>query len=357
MTKYQNARNFRQEIQDNYLSNDEIIDCKTILEERNEWLLNEKEFNAKQEFENFGEKNIRNKSYLYSIISILKNQLEKSETNDSENSVISIFNSNSKNSSECNDSDFKNKIIENDKYFRDYKEIEKLGEGKYGVVFKVEEYTVQKICAIKKIKFTIDKEKDLFKELENFLLLKELNGNILKVDGNILGLHDIWIENIESLTLYISMEFCDKNLEKFIQELQNDSNLFIDKTLTLLGFHIACCIFVDILFVVNHLHTREPQILHMDLHSRNIFLKKDIFYNSQNGCVEPVIDVKLADFGLEKICEFAQISQTISSKKGSNYKPSKVLSDGFYSEKNDIYSLAEIMIELFSIDINRYSII
>jgi hypothetical protein len=349
MTKYQNARNFRQEIQDNYLSNDEIIDCKTILEERNEWLLNEKEFNAKQEFENFGEKNIRNKSYLYSIISILKNQLEKSETNDSENSVISIFNSNSKNSSECNDSDFKNKIIENDKYFRDYKEIEKLGEGKYGVVFKVEQKLIY--YAIKMIKFTIDEEKDLFKELENFLLLKKLNYK------NILKLHDIWIENIESLTLYISVEFCDKNLEKFIKELQNDSNLLIDKTPTLLGFHIACYIFEDILFGVNYLHTREPQILHMDLHSRNIFLKKDIFYNSQNGCVEPVIDVKLADFGLEKICEFAQISQTISSKKGSNYKPSKVLSDGFYSEKNDIYSLAEIMIELFSIDINRYSII
>jgi serine/threonine protein kinase len=195
------------------------------------------------------------------------------------------------------------------------------------------------------IKFTIDKEKDLFKELENFLLLKKLNYK------NILKLHDIWIENIECLTLYISVEFCDKNLEEFIKELKKNRYLFIDKTLTLLGFHIACYIFEDILFGVNYLHTREPQILHMDLHSRNILFKKDIFYNSQNGCVEPVIEVKLADFGL------AQISQTISSKKGSNYKPSKVLSDGFYSEKNDIYSLAEIMIELFSIDINRYSII
>jgi DNA-binding protein Fis len=125
--------------------------------------------------------------------------------------------------------DFKNKIIENDKYFRDYKEIEKLVEGKYGVVFRVEKYTVN--YAIKKIKFTIDKEKHLFKELENFLLFKEMN------ETNILKLYDIWIENIESLTLHISMEFCDKNLEQFIQELQNNSNLFIDKTLTLLGFH------------------------------------------------------------------------------------------------------------------------
>jgi hypothetical protein len=78
MTKYQNARNFRQEIQNNFLSNDEIIDCKTILEERNEWLLNEKEFNAKQEFENFVEKNISSKSFVYWIISILKNELQKS---------------------------------------------------------------------------------------------------------------------------------------------------------------------------------------------------------------------------------------------------------------------------------------
>jgi serine/threonine protein kinase len=88
----------------------------------------------------------------------------------------------------------------------------------------------------------------------------------------------------------------------------------------------------------------------MDLHSGNILLRK----GCDNGSSVSQIIVKLADFGLAKICEFAQKSQIITSKKRSNYKSSKVLSDGSYSEKDDIYSLAEIMVELFSIDTKRY---
>ncbi len=50
-------------------------------------------------------------------------------------------------------------------------------------------------------------------------------------------------------------------------------------------------------------------MLHMDLHSANILLKKKYkFFN------EVEIFVKLAHFSLAKICEFAQKSQTISDK-------------------------------------------
>jgi serine/threonine protein kinase len=157
-------------------------------------------------------------------------------------------------------------------------------------------------------------------------------------------------QNVNSITLYIHMELCDKTLEEFIKELKGNRYLFNGKTLTLLGYYIASHIFVEILKGVNYLHTRNPQILHMDLHSANILFRKEC--NNSRGVSQ--IIVKLADFGLAKICEFAQKSQIITSKKGSNYKSSKVLSDGSYSEKNDIYGLAEIMVELFSIDTKRY---
>jgi hypothetical protein len=251
--------------------------------------------------------------------------------------------------------DFKIKLIENGKYLRECKEIGKLGEGYYGQVFRVkndenEEY------AIKKMKFTIDEEKNLLKELENFFIADNLNYSI----RNILELNELWLENNQtlesksekSLILYISMELCDKTLEEFIKELQNDLKLFRLKTLTLLGYYIACYIFKQILKGINYLHTREPQILHMDLHSGNILLKK--VYNDKK--YEYEIFVKLADFGLAKICEFAQKSQTITLKRSSNYKSSNVLSNGSYSTKDDIYSLGIIMNELFSFDTNRYSI-
>ncbi len=144
------------------------------------------------------------------------------------------------------------------------------------------------------------------------------------------------------------MELCDKTLEEFIKELQNNHNLLRNKTLTLSGYCIACHIFVEILKGVNYLHTSKPQILHMDLHSGNILLKR----GNENR-----IKVKIADFGLVKVCELAQKSQTIPSKRGSNrshYKSANELSNGCYTTKDDIYSLGLIMCELFSVDINRY---
>jgi serine/threonine protein kinase len=206
--------------------------------------------------------------------------------------------------------DFNIKIIENGKYFKGYKEIEKLGEGHYGVAFKAGSINnMEEKHAIKKIKFDIDKERDL-KELENFDIFNESNAI------NILKLYRIWIEShesIECLTLHISMELCEKT-EELIRELQKDKNLSIDKTLTILGYYIACKIFVEILKGVNYLHTRKPQILHMDLHSGNILLKREYDSSILEG-YEPPVRVKLADFGSANICEFAQKSQMIASKR------------------------------------------
>jgi hypothetical protein len=74
MNKYQNAKNLIKQIKESFLSNDEIIDCKTILCKRSEWFLNENEFNAKQEF-NFFENNTNDKEFLYFVNAILRNKI------------------------------------------------------------------------------------------------------------------------------------------------------------------------------------------------------------------------------------------------------------------------------------------
>ncbi len=74
MNKYQNVKNLIKQIKESILSNDEIIDCETILRKRSEWFLNENEFNAKQEFNFFGN-NTNNKSFLDFVNGILMNKI------------------------------------------------------------------------------------------------------------------------------------------------------------------------------------------------------------------------------------------------------------------------------------------
>ncbi len=74
MNKYQNVKNLIKQVKESILSNDEIIDCETILRKRSEWFLNENEFNAKQEF-NFFENNTNDKSFLDFVNGILKNKI------------------------------------------------------------------------------------------------------------------------------------------------------------------------------------------------------------------------------------------------------------------------------------------
>jgi serine/threonine protein kinase len=145
------------------------------------------------------------------------------------------------------------------------------------------------------------------------------------------------------------MELCDTTLETVINQILNDSYICENNTLTLLGFYITSYIFVEILEDVNHLHKQKPQILHCDLHSKYILFKKH--YNKKEEKYE--ICVKLSDFGLAKICELAQKSQTVLPKSSSKYSLPQVSSDGSYTTKMDICALAHIMSQLLCIDPNR----
>jgi alpha-tubulin suppressor-like RCC1 family protein len=245
----------------------------------------------------------------------------------------------------------KMQLTQNGKYKKSFEEIEKLGEGHYGVVVKVKGKYFGDEYAIKKIEFKSEDSAQLLKEVQIFytiertLFLNAVEFKDLWLENNCVSMND----NKNGLILYIQMELCDTTLKTVINQILEDSFICENKTLTLLGFRIASYIFFEILYGVNQLHKSNPPIIHLDLHSENILLKKH--YDEEEEKYS--IDVKIADFGLAKIRELAQKSQTVLPKSSSNSSSQKVSSDGFYTTKYDIYQLAQIMSQLFCIDPNR----
>lgn len=236
----------------------------------------------------------------------------------------------------------------NRNYDRNFKQIEKLGKGGYGEVFKVKAYK-SIICAIKMIKFNAEDEKDFINELENSPLFQHLNHE------NVLSYGDVWLENdftvqnkikiySKDYILYIGMELCDISLYDIIEEIRKDSNLFSNELITELGFYILSDIFSQMLNGVNYLHKQSKPIIHRDLRPDNIMLKID--ENGKNI-------VKIADIGLVKLHEYGHQSHT-SDRGLIKYMAPEVEQGTKYDTRADIYSLGIVLRELFVIDVNRY---
>jgi serine/threonine protein kinase len=154
-----------------------------------------------------------------------------------------------------------------------------------------------------------------------------------------------WLENNRTddiITLYITMELCDKTLQQLMKEINSDSNIKDNENLTQIGYYIASQLFIEILECVQYLH--KNQIIHRDLSPYNIMIQM----NGENNRF-----IKICDFGLIAIHKFAQQSHT-QDRGHIRYAAPEVLNGRKYDTKADIYSLGIILINLFDIDINWY---
>jgi hypothetical protein len=233
---------------------------------------------------------------------------------------------------EFEDSFFRNKFYE-----KRYEELEKLGEGSYGKVFKVydkiigEDFTL----AIKKINFKNENENEILKELEIYALISKIKHK------NIVNYYEFWIEkNLinESPTIYIQMDLCQKTLNEFIQTL-NELKLDENDGLSLWRHYISSKTLIEILEGVNYLHKQNPQIIHRDLWPDNILLEME----GNNRIV-----LKIADFGLVTIHKYAE--QLHERDVGHvRYMSPEVANGEVYDTKADIYSVGMIAKDLFNI--------
>ncbi|XP_006839514.1 PREDICTED: interferon-induced, double-stranded RNA-activated protein kinase [Chrysochloris asiatica] len=214
----------------------------------------------------------------------------------------------------------------NSRFVMDFEEIEPIGKGGYGQVFKAKHRIDKKTYVVKRVKYNNEKVEREVKALAN------LNHE------NIVHYHCCWDghdydptesrNNSRSKTrcLFIQMEFCDKGtLDQWIEEKRTKKS---DKDLAL---HL----FKQITTGVAYIHSK--QLIHRDLKPGNIFLVA-------------INQIKIGDFGLVTALENDE--KRTADKGTVRYMSPEQLSFLDYGNEVDIFALGLILAELLHICIS-----
>lgn len=148
----------------------------------------------------------------------------------------------------------------------DYKRVEKLGEGTYGVVYKAINLKTNQVVAMKKIRLENQEEGIPGTSLREISLLRELNRhpNIVKL------LHVIHTSNFR---LYLVFEFLHMDLKHYLDNVEQMDPILIKSYM------------YQLLRALDYCHARR--IVHRDLKPQNLLIDLDGL-------------IKIADFGLAR---------------------------------------------------------
>jgi serine/threonine protein kinase len=244
----------------------------------------------------------------------------------------------------------------NGKYYEEFKELDLIALGNYGIVCNAMDRKSYDLFAIKKIpfneefKYSVMKEIQILQKLKSDLVVRLESvwdeDNYLKIDDYKTEKNTSFVSSLEvfkpnkTLLLHIQMELCLMSLKEVMKKLNSELNQKLNEVMTSLGYYIASELSVEILESVNYLH--KQNVIHRDLKPNNILIT-----NGMNGRF-----VKIADFGLATIHEFDGQSHT-KYKGTTRYAAPEVMRTRNYDMKADIYSLGVILQEIFNIDINE----
>ena len=232
---------------------------------------------------------------------------------------------------------FNNNQIGSSFSINDFKEIEKLGEGKFGSVHKVQHLNGN-IYALKKIKQEkfngknkVTQEKDFYREKQilYFLTAKQCQ-NIVQLYG------DFEDQNFR----YLVMEYVEgKSLEDLIVDCA--------KKKTKLKQDLVIHILEKLLSILDFLHN-DCQIIHRDIKPDNIIIDKNN-------------NIKLLDFGLAVYLnhEDPQLVSQRSFKGARDFVPPEILfypPPRCYDAKVDIFALGFTMFSLMNPSVGKYNL-
>jgi len=208
----------------------------------------------------------------------------------------------------------KKKNNEENKYYNNFIELENIGAGSYGSVYKVYHKYEKNLYAIKKIDITNDlirDNTDIFREIQ---LFSKLNHK------NIVRYYSSWLDDNNKPTLYIQMELCESTFRDYLNNIREDES--IEKRI----FY-----FTQIVEGIKYLHDND--IIHRDIKPSNILFIDDT--------------VKICDFGLARHVNSNALNIINgSSEVGTSFYRAPEIDTHIYNNKIDVYSLGIILIEL-----------
>jgi len=199
-----------------------------------------------------------------------------------------------------------------------YEEINVIGNGAYGTVYKARDTLSDTIVAIKKVKLALTEDGVPMSVLREISLLKQLG----KANHpNIVRLLDICHGQRmdREMVLYLVFEHVDQDLNLYIEKCP-PPGLAPDRVKDIMW---------QILSGVDFLHSHR--IVHRDLKPQNILV-------SRTGAV------KLADFGLARIYDFTSLLTTVVVTLW--YRSPEILLGTTYATPVDLWSCGCILAEL-----------
>ena len=196
---------------------------------------------------------------------------------------------------------------------RNYQIIEKIGKGTFGIVYKVKKFNEPLIYVIKQISLeglTDFQINQVYSEVKILSLIK--SKYVVKYYESFL----------EENNLNIVMEYCDNgDLCNYLKEQQMKNKPLKED--------LIWKIFIKITLGLTTIH--KMKILHRDLKTLNIFLKKNM-------------EIKIGDLGVAKELNQASFANTIIGTPF--YLSPEMCEDKPYNQKSDIWALGVILYEL-----------
>ena len=193
---------------------------------------------------------------------------------------------------------------------KDYQIVGKIGKGTFGIVYKVKKVNNPLIYVIKQISLNGLNEQQINQVKTEAKLLSLIKSNYVV---------EYYESFLESEDLNIVMEYCDNG----------DLCTYISKQKTPLKEDLIWQMFIKITLGLTTIH--KMKILHRDLKTLNIFLKKDM-------------EIKIGDLGVAKELNQASFANTLIGTP--YYLSPEMCEDKPYNQKSDVWALGCILYEL-----------
>ncbi|KAL8185749.1 UNVERIFIED_CONTAM: hypothetical protein K2H54_057523 [Gekko kuhli] len=216
----------------------------------------------------------------------------------------------------------------NERFLKEFVDIEKIGSGGFGRVFKARHAIDKRVCAVKRVKLSFEEQENAKREVEVLATLH--HENIVRYYGCWIGKDSLELEESMSENrslcdcLFIEMEFCEKGTLENWMRLKRGTKRFKDDSL--MKFH-------QIVEGVAYIHSKE--LIHRDLKPLNILISKED-------------KIKISDFGLVTTCVDDPSVQRTENRGTKSYMAPEQAGKS-YGKEVDIFPLGLILFEMLYI--------